>query len=120
LTTAWPTFTTFLTNQTRDKDTALWAAAQLPSGSTLYTFGLTLTLKHETSLNVLDVYYETPQTLLSRWTPGKDDYLLLNMWDIQHQWVGREPEIAYNWLLQTRGLIRIDRYEYYTLYKVRG
>jgi 4-amino-4-deoxy-L-arabinose transferase-like glycosyltransferase len=119
-TTTLPTINTFLSNQTRDKDTADWTQAQIPAGSTLFTFGLTLTLKHETSLNVLDVYYETPRTLASKWTLGKEDYLLLNMWDIKNQWVGREPEIAYNWLRNVRGLVRIDRYQYYTLYKVNG
>jgi hypothetical protein len=114
------TIGTFIANQERDLQTAAWTARQVPAGATLYTFGLTLTLRHHTSLNVYEIYYETPQTLAARWTHGRSDYLLLNLWQIQNQWVGREPDTAYRWLRDQRGLEQIARYGNYTLFKVKG
>lgn len=114
------TIGTFIANQERDLQTAAWTAQNVPSGATLYTFGLTLTLRHHTPLNVYEIYYETPQTLAARWIHGRDDYLLLNLWQIQNQWAGREPDAAYRWLRDQRGLEQIARYGNYTLFKVRG
>jgi 4-amino-4-deoxy-L-arabinose transferase-like glycosyltransferase len=111
---------TFITNQQRDKETAQWATGQVPAGATLYTFGLTLTLQHYTSLDVYEIYYETPDTLAARWQPGQDDYLLLNVWNIENQWAGREPQIAFHWLRDRRGLVELGRYGNYTLYRVEG
>jgi hypothetical protein len=110
----------FLAKQREDRATAEWAAAQIPEGARVYTFGLTLTLQHYTTLNILDLYYETPDTLNQGWTRGEDVYLLINVWSIINQWEGREPEIAVQWLLDHRGLVRIERYQYYTLYRVSG
>lgn len=109
---------TFITNQQRDKDAAKWADLKIPSGATLYTFGLTLTLKHYTDLQVYEIYYETPDSLAAKWNADQTDYLLLNVWNIENQWVGREPQIAYHWLRDMRGLRELGKYGYYTLYEV--
>ncbi len=110
----------FINNQQRDKDTAAWAAQNVPGGATLYTFGLTLTLQHYTTLNVYELYYETPETLAAKWKIGQDDYLLINVWDIENQWAGRDPQLDYHWMRDHRGLIKLGTYGYYTLYKVEG
>ncbi len=112
---------TFVTNQQRDKQTAHWALARIPDGAAVYTFGLTLTLQHYgDTLNVVEIYYETPETLAGRYVRGQADYLLLNLYNIETQWRGREPEAAYRWLADVRGLTEIDRYGYYTLFRVEG
>jgi hypothetical protein len=110
------TIRVFVANQERDKATANWVKAQLPPESSIYTFGLTLTLQHYTPLRVREVYYETPQTLETGW--GCNDYLLLNLWDIQHQWAGREPDKVYQWLRDHRGLTQMGQFGYYTLFQV--
>lgn len=111
---------TFITNQQRDKEAAQWAREHVPDGATLYTFGLTLTLRHYTTLDVYELFYETPITLAEKTIAGKDDYLLLNVWVIDHQWAGREPQIAYHWLRDERGLKVIDRHGNYTLFRIAG
>lgn len=110
----------FVTNQQRDKNTADWAIAQLPEDARLYTFGLTLTLQHYSTMDVYEIYYETPQTLADAWVTGEDDYLLLNVWQIENQWAEREPQIVYHWFRDDRGLTLIDRQGNYTLFRVAG
>jgi 4-amino-4-deoxy-L-arabinose transferase-like glycosyltransferase len=114
------TVRTFIDNQQKDKIAIAWAADQIPPGSTIYTFGLTLTLKHYTDFQVYELYYETPATLADKWQLGQSDYLLLNVWNIENQWDGREPQIAYHWLRDVRGLTRLGRQGYYTLYRISG
>jgi hypothetical protein len=120
LTTAQVNVDTFIADQQRDKDAAAWAAEQVPAGATLYTFGLTLTLKHYTTLDVYEIFYETPETLAERWVRGREDYLLLNVWNIENQWAGRGPQFDYYWLRDTRGMVEMGRYGNYTLFRVQG
>ncbi|MDX1995970.1 MAG: hypothetical protein SF029_26550 [bacterium] len=114
------TISAFITRQQEDKAIARWAAEQLPSGEHLYSFGLTLTLQHYTPLQVHEIYYETPQTLEQRWERDHADYLLLNVWNIQNQWNGREPQTVYHWFRDVRGLQTLGRYGNYTLFRVKG
>lgn len=120
LNTASGNINMFITNQQRDKDAAAWASTQIPSGQTLYTFGLTLTLKHYTDLNVYEIYYETPVSLAGKWKIGQDDYLLLNVWNIENQWAGRDPQLDFHWLRDARGLVEMGKFGYYTLYRIEG
>lgn len=120
LTTAQESVRTFIERQQADKAVAQWISHYIPGGSNVYTFGLTLTLKHYTNLMVFELYYETPETLKTRWLPGQGDYLLLNLWDITYQWAGREPDIAYHWLSDQRGLTRLGQYGNYTLFRIKG
>lgn len=120
LITARQNIQTFIERHQGDKAVAEWVAQSVPDDSTVYTFGLTLTLKHYTKLTIFELYYETPETLQARWVQGQDDYLLLNLWDIEHQWAGREPDIAYQWFFDVRGLTRLDQHGYYTLFRIKG
>ncbi|MBI1278090.1 MAG: phospholipid carrier-dependent glycosyltransferase [Anaerolineaceae bacterium] len=112
--------TTFINNQQRDKLAAAWVGENVPAGSTVYTFGLTLTLQHYTAFKVYELYYETPQTLAGKWQRGKDEYLVLNLWNIENQWVGRDPQLDYHWLRDQRGLEQLGKFGNYTLFKIRG
>jgi hypothetical protein len=42
------------------------------------------------------------------------------VWNIENQWAGREPQIAFYWLRDVRGLVELGRYGKYTLYRVEG
>ncbi|MBZ0277120.1 MAG: hypothetical protein K8I60_13300 [Anaerolineae bacterium] len=118
--TAYPVVTTFITNQQADKAVVQWAAERIPAGATVYTFGLTLTLRHYSSFEVYEVYSETPETLAQKWQHGQVDYLLIDPWNINNQWAGREPQIAIQWLENERGLRQIGRYSHYILYRISG
>ena len=111
---------TFIANQQRDKDIVQWVNQQLDSGDKLYTFGIRLTIEHYTDLNVLDIFYESPNLLNQRWRRGQDDYLLLNIWNIENQWVGRTPQENYHWFRDERGLQEMGRLGNYTLFRILG
>lgn len=118
--TARPAIDDFLARQQKDKHAAAWTAARVPAGETLYTLGLTLTLQHYTDLNVYEIYYETPETLAAKWVAGRDDYLLLNVWNIENQWNGRDPQRDYHWLRDHRGLTRLGKFDNYVLFRISG
>lgn len=111
---------TFIANQQRDKEIAIWVNEKLPTDATLYTFGLTLILQHETPFTIYDLYFETPGSLNAKWIAGQTDYVLVNGWVINNQWEGREPYIALYWLLDERGLLNIGQYGNYTLFRVQN
>jgi hypothetical protein len=94
--------------------------AFLPDGVVLYTFDVTLTFQHHTTMDVYEIYYETPETLQAKWIPGQPDYLLLNVWVIENQWNGKIPQTVYHWFRDARGLTQIGRWGYYTLFQVSG
>ncbi len=107
----------FIRNQQRDQLTALWVRDQLPAGATLYTFGITLSIRYyHPAIEVIEIFYETPETLAAR--PSDEAYLLLNVYNIETQWDGRGPQIVYHWLRRERGLYEIARYGYYTLFEI--
>ncbi|MDQ7034946.1 MAG: phospholipid carrier-dependent glycosyltransferase [Anaerolineae bacterium] len=111
---------TFIANQQRDKEIATWVNEQLPTDATLYTFGITLILQHETPFTIYDLYFETPESLNTKWIEEQTDYVLVNGWVINNQWEGREPYIAFYWISDERGLLNIGRYGNYTLFQVQN
>lgn len=108
----------FLQAQARDAQTAAWAAARLPTGATVYTFGLTLRLRHTAPLEVIELYYETPQTLSARRAHERSAYLLINEWVIENQWRDTDLQSAVDWLRTQRGLVDLGQSGYYRLYQV--
>jgi 4-amino-4-deoxy-L-arabinose transferase-like glycosyltransferase len=112
------TIPVFLANQQRDKTATTWATEQLPATATVYTMGLTLTLQHYTDLDSRELYYETVESL--RENASRGDYLLINVWQIENQWNGREPQFAYHYLRDQRGLSEIGRNGNYTLFRIES
>ncbi|MFN8374029.1 MAG: phospholipid carrier-dependent glycosyltransferase [Anaerolineae bacterium] len=110
----------FLANQQYDRQSVEWAAAQIPDGARVYSLGLTLMLRHYTDYEVYELYNQTPATLSAQWQYGEDDYLLVSVWSLQNQWQGREPDIAVHWLLDHRGLVRLNSNQRYTLFRING
>ncbi len=120
ISTSQSTIGTFLANQRQHKEAVTWAAAQIPDEATVYTFGVTLIMQHDTAFEVYEIYYETPETLDAKWVRGREDYLLLNLWEIENQWAGHAPQIVYHWLRDERGLTQIGKQGNYTLFRVQG
>lgn len=107
----------FVGNHQADKTIVTWLEDKIPEDATLYTFGTTLTLEHYTDYNVIELYYETPNTLKQRWFKGRMDYVLLNVWQIENQWQDREPQANYHWFRDERGLTEIGRFRNTTLFE---
>ncbi|MCL4249272.1 MAG: phospholipid carrier-dependent glycosyltransferase [Anaerolineae bacterium] len=110
--------TTFINRQRADKDVIAWAETQIPPGAQVYALGLTLPMRRYTTFTPLELYDQTPETLAAA-RQGADAYLLINEWQIEHQWRDLSPEIAVRWLRDERGLAQIGHFGYYTLYRVR-
>lgn len=99
-----------------------WAVGNIPEqDAEVYSLNLWLMMQHYApTLNARQIFYETPETLQERLRMGKPTYLLLNIWDIEHQWVGKELWYTYHWLAGQRGLQPIGRYGNYHLLRVNG
>ena len=110
--------TTFINRQRADKDVIAWAETQIPPGAQVYALGMTLPLRRYTTFAPFELYDQTPETLAAA-RQGADAYLLVNEWQIEHQWRDLSPEIAVRWLRDERGLAQIGHFGYYTLYRVR-
>jgi hypothetical protein len=93
-------------------------ANQLPPGARVITFGLTLTLRHYTDLDVIEIYDETSSTLADRACGRDAAYLYLDVANIEQQWRGLPPEINYRWLREAQRLEMVDRFGGYTLFRV--
>jgi 4-amino-4-deoxy-L-arabinose transferase-like glycosyltransferase len=93
-------------------------ANQLPPGARVITFGLTLTLRHYTDLDVIEIYDETSPTLADHACGRDAAYLYLDVANIEEQWRGLPPEINYRWLREAQGLEMVDRFGGYTLFRV--
>ena len=108
----------FLRAQMRDSQTVDWAAAHIPPGATVYTFELTLRLRHSSALNVVELFYETPESLAQRRVEARADYLLVNGWALANQWQGSAVQAAFEWLRTRRGLIPLGQSGNYQLYRI--
>lgn len=93
---------------------------QLPAGARVVTFGLTLTLHHYTDFDVIEIYNETPASLLDRVCGPDAAYVYVDVANLEQQWRGLSPQINYHWLRDERGLELIDQFNGYTLFKVRS
>jgi 4-amino-4-deoxy-L-arabinose transferase-like glycosyltransferase len=110
----------FVETQQKDAATIAWADRLIPSGSVVYTFGLTLRLKQLEDIRIHDIFNETPESLDAQWVRGQEDYLLVNVWEINHQWEGRSPYIAFHWIYNNRGVWVLGRYGNYVLCRING
>jgi 4-amino-4-deoxy-L-arabinose transferase-like glycosyltransferase len=108
----------FVEHHQSEKEIITWLDGKIPDNATLYTFGSTLTLEHYTDYSIIEIFYESPNTLKQRWFKGRTDYLLLNIWQIENQWQGRNPQANYHWFRDERGLTIIDRFHNLTLFEV--
>lgn len=103
-----------------DLNTIKWVQQTIPEGD-IYTLDLWLMMQHYApELHVKQIYYETPESLAQQFPSERPTYVLLNLWAIENQWVGKAPWIAYHWLEKHQGLTRIGRYGNYTLLRVEG
>ncbi len=107
---------TFVERQQADRAVITWAANNIPDDVTIYTMGLTLPLRIAHPGEVRELYYETDETLTAVAARHEPAYLLINLWQIEHQWQGRAPALAVEWLRRERGINRIGQNGYYSLY----
>jgi hypothetical protein len=96
-----------------------WARSHLPAGGVLITFGATLTLQHYTDYDVRELFYMAPPNLDQIAQQPQPAYLLLDVGNIESQWVGLRPQQDYHYLQQHPGLETIGQRGPYTLFRLR-
>ncbi|MBI5929784.1 MAG: phospholipid carrier-dependent glycosyltransferase [Chloroflexi bacterium] len=102
-----------------DYEAVQWAAGAIPASSTVYVLELWPMMRHYVpQVRTVEIYYETPTSMTQRLPQDRPAYLLLNMWAIQHQWVGKIPAQIYEALAEQPGLVRLGRYGNYHLFRV--
>jgi hypothetical protein len=103
-----------------DLAVARWTAARVPPRATTLTFGITLTLKHATSMRPLDLYGVSRHRLARLVGQARPVYVLVQVEQMEGQWALRSPGADYRFLRDGPGLIRIGGLHGYTLFRVRA
>ena len=116
LAAALPIIGTFMDRQLADRDAVRWAAARMPPSVTVYASGLTLALQHELDRPIRELYGIEPAALVAEASTG--DRVLINRWQIEHQWEGTVLQEAIIQLEAAHGLTRMGRSGNYTLYRI--
>ncbi|HVU11502.1 MAG TPA: phospholipid carrier-dependent glycosyltransferase, partial [Phototrophicaceae bacterium] len=109
---------TFINNQQADKTAVAWAIQHIPTGTRLYTFGVTEPLQIYSQLEVHELYDETEASISDQLKDRKESYVFVNVWQIENQFAGHDLQKTFNWMYQYLGLQQLGQIGYYTLYKV--
>lgn len=95
------------------------AKSEIPAGGTVYVLELWPMMRHYVpEVQTVQIYYETPESMVIRLPDDMPAYVLLNMWAIENQWVGKIPYQIYHALAENLGLEQLGRYGNYVLYRV--
>ncbi len=108
----------FMTTTRGYLEMAEWVKRELPADATLIAFTATATLEHETDFKIVEIFFETPDTLSAR-LRGEHNYLLLDLPSVETQWAGRAPALNYQFLRDRIGLEEIGTRLTYTLYHIK-
>jgi len=92
--------------------------SQVPAGSTVVTFGLSISVAHYTQLAVVDLFEQSPQSLRPIVCGNASVYLYVDRRNTESQWTGRTPALNVHWLEQEVGLRQIGMKNGWTLYRV--
>jgi hypothetical protein len=92
--------------------------SQVPAGSTVVTFGLSISVAHYTRLAVIDLFEQSPQSLRPVVCGNASVYLYVDRLNIESQWAGRTPAVNVHWLEQEVGLRQMGMKNGWTLYRV--
>ncbi|HSN76950.1 MAG TPA: DUF2723 domain-containing protein [Anaerolineae bacterium] len=94
-------------------------AAAAPDAD-LVTFGLTLTFQHYSHLSTYEIFYLDQPALAELTRSGRPLVLLLDLENVQRQWLGRPPEVNYRWLQENTTLRPSAALAPYTLFEVQN
>ena len=108
----------FVARKNADLATVAWVESQTPPSARLFTFNLTLTFQHESSLETHELYGVTPDDLADLLADGRPAYLLIDVANVETQWQGQSPSVNYHWLRDQQILSEIGKSSGYTLFLV--
>jgi hypothetical protein len=105
----------------KQADLALVAAveAQAPPQARLLTFSLTQTFVTYSRLETYELWALDTTQLANLTAEERPVLLLIDVGNVETQWLGRSPSDNYHWLRDGPGLDELGRYGSYTLFKVK-
>jgi hypothetical protein len=109
----------FVERKDADLSTVQWLRAQLPPDAILLTFGFTLTARHYTDLETVDLSETDPVSISQLAAENRPIYVLLDVTNVETQWPGQLPSTNYHWLRDGAGLDSVGQSQTYTLFRAR-
>jgi 4-amino-4-deoxy-L-arabinose transferase-like glycosyltransferase len=107
----------FLDVQGRDKRSASLIERQLPPGAPVVAFGLTLTLRHYTRLDIHELFYLDEADLAALLGCERTLYVVVDPANIAGQWRGSALERSYEWLRANATMTELADPAPYTLFR---
>ncbi|MCS7312823.1 MAG: hypothetical protein NZ742_07925 [Acidobacteria bacterium] len=108
----------FIDRKDADLAVARWVERTVTPDARVLAFGITSTLRHYTSLDVMELYDLTLSDLARMQTDGRRTYLIVPLADLERQWRGHSPERNYRGLRDGPGLLPLGSQESYALFRV--
>ncbi len=106
----------FVARKDADLATVRWVQAQLPDDAVLLTFGLTLTFRHYASVETVDLSELAAADLSRVPSQQRTVFVLVDVANLETQWLGRAPDENFRALRSGPGLIAVGHDRTYTLF----
>lgn len=108
----------FIIRKNKDLAVVQQVEAILEPDAIIYTLDLWSMMRHYTTVDTIQIFYEDPNTIAANLPTDHPTYVLLNTWAIQNQWVGKIPWQNYHALRYNPGLEHLGRFSNYHLFRV--
>ncbi len=108
----------FAARQLADRALAEWTRTHVPADGMVITFGITETLQHFTSLNIVESYDESSSSVEQIARERRNVFVLLDVENIESQWSGLSPQVNYHTLRDRFALQVIGTYGPYVLFSI--
>jgi hypothetical protein len=115
----WQLSRQFIERKQADLRLVAAAEAQAPPQARLLTFGLTQTFVTYSRLETYELWALDTSQLANLTAVQRPMLLLIDVGNVESQWLGRSPSDNYHWLRDGPGLDELGRYGNYTLFKVK-
>ena len=109
----------FLSIKTREVAAVRYLQMRLPPGSTVLTFGLTLSLSYYTNFQPIDLFKVPPASLPALAGAASPLYVFVEQDNLETQWVGLPPQVNFHWFRDRAGLQLLGRESTWFLYVVK-
>ncbi len=110
----------FIDRNRTDLEIADCLRGRLPTDAELITFGLTQTIRHNTPIKTIEIFYLDPDQMAALVEDGTATFLFLDLSVIQSQWGMLAPGLNYAWFEEETTFEKLGTCESYTLFKVAG
>jgi len=109
----------FVERKDADLATVKWLRAQLPPNAILLTFGFTLTARHYSDLETIDLSETDPVAIAQLAAEKRPIYALIDVTNVETQWQDQLPSTNFHWLRDGAGLEPVGESQTYTLFRAR-